>query len=332
VIALLARRFATAALLLWLVVTAVFFLAHAAPGDPSFLTESPRFSAADRAQLRKTLGLDRPLAEQYALWLGDALRGDWGVSLAQARPVANIVAEAIPPTLELASAAILIQMILGFSLGTAAALAHDRPLDHAIRAVMLVLFSIPVFWLGLMAILAFAVRWPILPAGGLSSIDSGDLSLLAQGADLARHVALPAAVIGVAQSGALARFVRTSLLDVLGQEWVRMARARGLPAWRVIWVHAARNALAPVLQVLALSVPILLSGALITEVVFSRPGLGRIAFVAVTGRDYPVVLATTAFSGALVILANLAADLLHAAVDPTADVLHAAAEPRPGDA
>jgi peptide/nickel transport system permease protein len=316
VLSFLLRRLGASILLLWLVLSAVFFIVHATPGDPSHLIEDPRMTSAERANLRRIYGLDRPLVEQYVLWLKAAVRGDWGISMVQNRPVARVLGGAILPTFALAGSALAIQLGVGFLFGVAGALRRDRPLDHALRVLSLIFFSLPVFWLSLMAILVFAVHWPLFPAGGMFSIGAESLPPLARARDLIAHLILPASVLGLAFSGQLARYVRGSLLDALGQEHIRMARARGLSERRILGVHALRYALSPVIQILALSIPALLSGSLITEVVFSWPGLGRVGFDAAIGRDYPVILASTALAAVLVIVFNLAADLAHAAIDP----------------
>ncbi len=310
------RRLGASLVLLWLVLTALFFIAHATPGDPSQLVEEARLTQAGRENLRRVYGLDRPLGEQYVLWLAAAARGDWGTSMVQNRPVARVLADAAPATFLLAAAALAIQLGVGFLFGLAGALRRDGALDHALRVVSLVAFSLPVFWVSLMAILLFSVRWSVLPAGSLHSIGADALPPLARAHDLIRHLILPASVLGLATSGILARFVRGSLLDALGQEHIRMARARGLTERRILGLHALRYALGPVIQVLALLIPGLLSGSLITEVIFSLPGLGRVGFEAAIARDYPVILAGTALSAALVIGFNFLADVVHAAVDP----------------
>ncbi len=312
----LLRRLGASIFLLWLVLSAVFFIAHAVPGDPSRLIEDSRMSLAERANLRRVYGLDRPVVEQYAHWLAAAVQGDWGVSMVQNRPVTKVLGGAILPTLALATSALAIQLGVGFLLGLAGAVWRDRPIDHALRALSLIFYSLPVFWLSLMAILLFAVHWPVFPPGGMRSIGAESLPPLAQARDLFAHLILPASVLGLAMSGFLARYVRVSLIEALGQDHIRMARARGLSERRILGLHALRNALSPVIQILAMSIPGLLAGSLITEVVFSWPGIGRVAFAAVTGRDYPVLLATTAFAATLVIFFNLAADAAHAAIDP----------------
>jgi len=313
----LARRLAAAALLLFLVLSAVFFLVHAAPGDPADLFLEERLPRAQRERLRALWGLDRPLSEQYAAWLGAvALRGDWGVSLVHHRPVAAVLAEALPATLLLTGAAFAVDAIVGLALGVAAARRRGRAADHLIRWGSLLVFSLPTFWLGLMAILLFSHLWPVLPAGHLRSVGAEALPAPARLLDLARHLALPSLVLGLWLAGATARFVRNGLLEVLGQDYVRTARAAGVPERRVLWVHALRNAAVPVVQVFALTLPALLSGSLVTEVVFSLPGIGRAGFDAILTRDYPLVLGVTALSAALVIAGNLAADLAHGALDP----------------
>lgn len=315
-LAFLTRRLAASLLLLVLVLTATFFLLHAAPGDPSDLFLEERLPRAQREHLRRLYGLDRPLHEQYVAWLGAAARGDFGVSLAEHRPVARVLWDALPASLGLGAAAFLVDAVAGIAVGIAAARRRGRATDRLLRWASLVLSSIPTFWLGLMAILLFSHVWPVLPAGHVRSVGAAELSRGAQLLDLARHLVLPAGVLGLWMAGATGRFVRNSLLEVLGQDYIRTARALGIGERRVFLVHALRNASVPVVEWLAATLPLLLSGALVTEVVFSWPGLGRTAFTAFLARDYPVVLAVTALTGAMVVAANLAADLLHAALNP----------------
>jgi peptide/nickel transport system permease protein len=313
----LLRRLAASALLLWLVLTTTFLLLRLVPGSPiGNLLELP-IPQRQKEVLIHAYGLDRPLPEQYLRWLGAvALRGDWGISFAQLRPVSSVVAEALPATLLLASAALLIEYGVGVALGVAAARRGGSGLDRAIRLVSLLLYSQPVFWLGLMAILLFSYRLHWLPPSHLHSVGADEMGRGARLADLGRHLVLPAATLGLGAAGGAARFVRASLLDVMGRDYIRTARAKGLSERRVVWVHGGRAVLVPIIQLLGLSVPSLLSGALITEIVFSWPGLGRITFEAILTRDSPVLLATTAISATLVIGANLLADVLQAAVDP----------------
>jgi peptide/nickel transport system permease protein len=311
------RRLAASLLLFYLVLTATFFLLHLAPGSPAnLLAEDQRVPPEQRENLRRIYGLDRPLPVQYARWLGAMARGNWGTSFSYQRPVTALVFEAVPATLLLAAAALIVEQALGLVFGIAAARRPGSAADHLIRVVSLLLFSQPGFWLALMAILLFSLVWPILPAGHMHSIGAEDLGGGAWLLDLLRHLILPASVLGLAEAGEAVRYVRASLLDILGQEHIRAARAKGISERRVVWVHALRNALPPLIQVTALSFVSLLSGALITEIIFSWPGIGRLAFEAILSRDYPLVLGTTAFSAVMVLLVNLAADVLHALADP----------------
>ena len=313
----LLRRLAASLLLFYLVLTATFFLVHLAPGSPAnLLAEDRRVSAEQRENMKRIYGLDRPLPEQYVRWLLAAARGDWGTSFTYQRPVTSVVLDAVPATLLLALAALLVEQAAGVALGIAAARRPGSAADHAIRIVSLLLFSIPSFWFALMAILLFSLAWPILPAGHMYSIDAESMGPGARLLDLLRHLILPALVIGLSLAGSVARYVRASVLDVLGQEYIRAARAKGISERRVVWVHALRNSLPPLIQVMALSLGALLSGVVIAEVVFSWPGIGRLTFEAILGRDYPLILATTAFSAVVTLLANLLADVLHALADP----------------
>jgi peptide/nickel transport system permease protein len=313
----LLRRFAAALLLVLLVLTVTFFLAHAAPGDPVTLYEDPHMTAAQLAHLQHLYGLDRPLFEQYLDWLGAvALHGDWGISFTEQRPVTRVIGAALPATLLLATAALVIEYGLGLLLGVAAARRRGSWLDHLIRFFSLLFYSQPVFWLGLMAVLLFSLTFPILPASHMLSVGADEMGSLARLGDLGLHLVLPALVLGLHGAAGIARFVRGSLLEVLSREYITTARAKGLSERRVVWVHGVRNALLPLIQVFALSLSGLLSGALVTEVVFAWPGLGRLTFEAILSRDYPLILATTALSAILVIAGNLLADLLQAWADP----------------
>jgi peptide/nickel transport system permease protein len=314
----LLRRLAASLLLLLLVLSTTFVLLRLAPGDPLAVVDGLPIPKAQREHLIRSYGLDRPLGEQFLRWLGAvALHGDWGLSYSEQRPVSTVIGEALPATLLLAGAALLVEYGLGVSLGVAAARRSGSAVDRAIRGGSLLLYSQPPFWLGLLAILLFSYKWRWLPASHMRSIGAGDLGPAARLVDVGRHLVLPALTIGLSSAGGAARFVRASLLDIMGRDYIRAARAKGLSERRVVWVHALRGALPPLIQLLGISVPELLSGALIIEVVFAWPGLGRITYDAILSRDYPVVVATTAIAAVLVIAGNLVADLLHAAADPT---------------
>jgi peptide/nickel transport system permease protein len=313
---LLLRRLAASLLLAYLVLTATFFLVHLAPGDPARLYDDPRAPRAQRQRLLHLYGLDRPLPEQYGRWLSAVAVGEWGDSFVYGRPVVDVLAEALPRTAALGLAALAVEYVAALGLGIAAARRAGRPLDHLIRIGSLALYALPIFWLGLMAILLFAYVWPVLPAGGTSSVGAEALPPAVRLADFLRHLLLPALVMGLGAAGGTARYLRNSLLGVLSQDYIRAARARGLSERRVLWVHGVRNALVPLTQVFAISLPALLNGSLVTEVVFSWPGLGRLAWGAILARDYPVVIASTALTGVLVVAGNLLGDLLLGLADP----------------
>ena len=313
----LLRRFAASLLLLLLVLTVTFFILRLIPGDPTHLFEGQHLTLAQQQRLKQLYGLDRPLPEQYAAWLAAvALRGDWGTSLSQQRPVSSALLDALPATAILASAAVAVEYSAALLLGVAAARRRRSGVDHAIRVGTLLLYSQPTFWLGLMVILLFSYVWPVLPASHMHSVDADLMGPAGRFLDLLRHLTLPALVLGLSNAGGTTRFVRASLIEVMSQDYIRAARAKGLSELRVVWVHGMRNAAVPLIQLLALSLPALLSGALITEVVFSWPGLGQLTFNSILARDYPLILGATALSATLVILGNLLADVLHAMADP----------------
>jgi peptide/nickel transport system permease protein len=310
------RRVGASALLLFLVLTATFFLIHLAPGEPSRLFDNPRISAERRQELRQTYGLDRPLGLQYLTWMGSVLRGNWGYSISLGRPAFDVLLEKMPNTCLLVAAAVVVEHALGLVMGLLAAARAGTFVDRWIRIVSLVLFSIPVFWLALLAIELLTVRWGLFPTQQMRSEGARLMPPFERFLDLLHHLVLPATIFGVARCGAVARYVRNGLLDVLGQDYVRTARAKGLSPARVLWVHALPNALVPLVQRLGVALPIMLSGSLVIEVVFSWPGVGFAAFQAILQRDYPVILASTAMSGVLVALGSLLADLLQAWLDP----------------
>jgi peptide/nickel transport system permease protein len=312
----LLRRFATSLLLLLLVLTVLFFFVHLIPGDPIHLFEGQNLTLAQQQRLERIYGLDRPLWAQYLAWVSSVARWDWGTSISQQRAVSTVLREALPATAALGAAAFMVDYVFALLLGVAAALRRGSAVDHAIRLGTLLLFSQPVFWVGLMAVLLFSYVWPILPASHMHSVDADLMSPAGQWLDLARHLVLPALVTGLGTAGGTARFLRASLIEVMSQDYIRAARAKGLSEGRVVWVHGLRNAVVPLIQVFALSLPQLLSGVLIVEVVFSWPGLGQLTFLAISTRDYPLILGATALSATLVIAGNLLADVLHALVDP----------------
>lgn len=313
--AFVARRLAASAVLLWLLLSATFVLVHVAPGNPvDLLLSDVRIPAAVRAREVERLGLERPLAEQYLRWLAAMVRLDWGRAL-DGTPALDKVVSALPATALLAAGVVAVRYGLGLVLGMLSALGRDRAIDHGIRAMTLVLFALPSFYLAYLAIEVVGVRLGWLPISGMHS-DHPPATALGRGLELLHHLALPALVVGLSTCGSIVRLVRGGLLDVLGQDYIRAARARGLCEARILWCHALPNAIGPVVQSLGVSLPQVLSGMLITETIFAWPGIGRVTFQAFGARDYPVILASTALASMVVVLGSLAADLTHALIDP----------------
>ncbi|RJR28233.1 MAG: ABC transporter permease [Candidatus Latescibacterota bacterium] len=310
------RRLAQSILLLLIVLTVTFALLHLAPGDPLARYDHPDISPEAAASMRRALGLDRPLLEQYVRWMGSFLRGDFGVSLRYLRPVRDLLAESIPNTLVLTATALVLHLAAGVSLGMLSAAKRRSALDRANTIAALFVYSIPSFWLALMMILVFSLKLGMLPSSHMQSIDAGDLSGAALALDRLRHLVLPAFVLGLASAASTARYLRGSMMDVLGEDYIRTARAKGLTEARVFWKHAFRNAAAPLVTITGLSLPFLLGGAVVTETIFSWPGMGRLAVDAIHARDYPVVLAVNFAVAVLVIAGNLLADVAYGLLDP----------------
>jgi peptide/nickel transport system permease protein len=309
--AFLLRRLLHAVFVVWGVVTVVFFLVRLT-GDPAALLVDAGATRAELEQTRHLLGLDRPLVVQYADFLRAAPRGDFGLSLRERRPAMRMVLEHFwPATAQLALAAILLSVVLPVPLGVVAATHRNGLLDHASRLGSLFLQSMPSFWLGLMLILLFAVGLGgLLPAFG-----SGTLS----------HLILPALTLAAAPLAQNVRLIRAGMLEVLGQDYVRTARAKGLGERGVVYRHAFRNAAGPFLTVSGLSLGFMLSGTIVIETVFSWPGLGRLIVQAVPGRDFPVIQAAVFVFAILFVAVNLVVDLLLGLLDPRARVFDGAA-------
>ncbi|HJQ83872.1 MAG TPA: nickel ABC transporter permease [Candidatus Binatia bacterium] len=283
------------------VATLVFAFVHLVPGDPVEIMLGESAAPGDVTALRRELGLDRPLPEQYAEYLADVARGDLGRSLAYRAPVASVIARRYPATLELAGAAFLIALGIGIPLGAAAAIRPRSALDRAARIVSLAGACVPSVWLGPLLMLVFAIRLGWLPVSGRGGLD---------------HLVLPAATLGFGMAAILVRLTRASMIAALGEDHVRTARAKGASEWRVVAVHALRNALPPVTTVAGLQAGALLAGTVVTETIFAWPGLGRLVVQAIDARDYPLVQGCVLVIAATYVALNAAADLLHRALDP----------------
>lgn len=311
--AFILRRVLSSVVLVWGVVTVTFFLAHLAPGDPVDLISDPTMRAEDIEELRARYGLDESLPVQYFRWLGALLSGDLGSSLVSQRPVADILAEAIPNTLRLTVLALVLHFTVGSLLAMAMATRPGRRWTVAGDTVSLVLYSLPAFWLGLMLqfVFAYQLRW--LPSGGVpAGTAEGVAAVVAE----VRHLALPVFVLGLSGVASVARTLRASIVQVLAEDYIRTARAKGLPRQLIFWKHAFRPASVTLITMVGLGLPFLLGGAVATEVVFAWPGMGRVAVEAILTRDYPLILATTAMAAVVVVVGNLLADIGYAIVDP----------------
>ncbi len=313
-----ARRLALAAATVAAVVLITFLLVHLAPGTPMLGDpERTLVSPETVARQRSLFGLDRPLPAQLGRYAVNLLKGELGESFTLHRPVASVVADALPNTLLLGGTALVLALVLGVAVGALQAARHPSLTDSALSAATLVLYSVPLFWLGLMLLLVFGqeLRW--LPVSGMTDPTVHDaLSWPGRALDVARHLVLPAATLGLVQGAAFARFQRSALIESLGAEFVRAARAKGLPERLVLLRHALRHALAPTITLAGLSIPYLLAGSVLVESVFGWPGMGRVAYDAIFSRDYNVITACAVVTGVLVAVGNLAADLALAAADP----------------
>ena len=281
----------------------VFLLNAVALGDPARAAMGQRADPEALARLRQEYKLDRPLAVQYATWMGRLARGDLGTSFREQRPVAEVLAERAPATLRLALAATLIAVALGVGAGALAAARPGSALDHALMGAAVLGISTPVFWLGMMLALVFAVTLGWLPVSGY-----GDGALA--------HLVLPAFTLGALHTGTVARMTRSSLLEVVRQDYVQAARAKGLSERVVLLKHALRNALIPVVTVIGIGLADLLVGAPLTETVFAWPGLGRLLVAAVGQRDLPVVMGAVLVFAVVYVVGNLLVDLAYLAIDP----------------
>jgi peptide/nickel transport system permease protein len=297
------------------VVTLMFALLRLAPGDPARLLVGPAATAEQVEAQRHAFGLDRPLADQYAAWLGRFARGDWGTSIATGRPVRTMLGQAWPATVRLVGISLVLSYLIGIAVGVVQAARGGR-LDTALSVATVTLFALPGYWLGLMLVMVFTYQTRMLPAFGAAGFDSDFLTGWERIADRLRHLALPLATLTLIGIGGTARYVRGAMLDVAGAPFVAVARAKGLSPARVAVRHVLRNALIPVVTLLGLSLPALFSGAVFIEAIFAWPGVGRVLVEGVVARDYPVIMAATAVSAALVVAGNLLAEALVGWADP----------------
>ena len=297
----LARRLALTIPVLLGVATLVFSLIHFIPGDPAQAMLGETAAPSDVEALRRQLGLDRPLLEQYGSFLAGTVRGDFGTSLRTGEPVTNQLLERLPATVELAAAAMLFAVLFAIPLGIAAAVRRGTAVDHAAMTVALAGVSVPNFWLGPLLALVFAVELGWLPVSG-----RGELA----------HLVLPAISLGAGLSAILARMTRASLLEELREPYVQAARARGVSGARAVMRHAFRNSLIPVVTIIGLQFGVVLTGAVITETIFAWPGVGRLLIQSIGFRDYPLVQGCILFIAVVYVMVNLITDLIYGVLDP----------------
>jgi peptide/nickel transport system permease protein len=295
------RRLALSLVVLIGVSILVFGLIHLAPGDPARLMLYDTAPEEEVQAMRKTLGLDQPLYLQYWLFLSKALRGDLGRSLYYKEPALRIILEHMPATAELTFAALLVSLAVAVPMGIVSAVRRDTVWDYAGMLLATIGQATPVFWLGLMFILLFSVQWTVLPSSGRGGID---------------NLLMPAVTLGAPLMALVTRLVRSGMLDILGEDYIRTARAKGLPNPAIVYRHALRNMLIPLITVVGLQLGALLGGAVITETIFAWPGVGRLVVTAITARDYPLVQAATLLVSVYFVGINLLLDVLYVYIDP----------------
>jgi peptide/nickel transport system permease protein len=306
----LIRRLLGGAFTLLIITVVVFGLINSAPGGPAAIM-SMTTSASDRAAMNAALGLNQPLPIRYLRWLGSALQGNLGISYDFQQPVLSVIADRLPNTVLLAGAALVLAVILGVLLGIAAALVRGSWIDTCISAVATLGLSLPDFWIGTVLVIVFAVTLHWLPASGMTgtATNGADSGLLA-------HMVLPTVVLTVIFLPNMVRFTRSSMIEVLGKDYVRTARSKGLAPPRVVTLHAFRNAAIPIVSMTGLLAATLLGGSAVVESVFAWPGIGRLTVQSAINRDYPMIMGVTLFVSALVILINMLIDLFYAVLDP----------------
>jgi peptide/nickel transport system permease protein len=314
----LAGRLLQAVIVVLLVTTVTFVLIHLAPGDPIAISLSrPGVPAAVREQWRAAYGLDRPLGEQYVRWLGNVMRGDLGYSFSFRRPVRDVILDAMPRTLLLVGLAIAFSFALGIMVGVLQAERPRGSRDRWLGRVLLLLFSVPDFWLALVVLLVFAYRIPIFPPSGLVDPVMYDyLPLWGRFVDRVRHLVLPVGTLTLLSTAVISRHQRSALLEVLPSDWMRTALAKGLSPRAALRRHALRNALIPTITLAGLSLPALVAGSLFVEKVFSWPGMGLLTANAIGARDYPLITAGVLITSVAVAMGTLLADVAAAAADP----------------
>lgn len=318
----LVQRVIKMAVMVFAIITANFLFVHAAPGDPASVMAGEAGAADPQflAQLRTQFGLDQPLSTQLWLYVSHVAQGDLGMSYRQQRPVAGLIAERLSATLLLTGTAFVLAIILGVTLGALAARRVGRTSDSLITVLALGLYATPLFWVGLMLVLVFSIWLDWLPSFGMYTVGA-NLSGLAAVLDTARYLVLPALTLGLFYMAVYARLTRAAMLEVASQDFVRTARAKGVPEGAVQRRHILRNALLPVITVAGIQLGQLVGGSILVETVFAWPGIGRLAFDALLARDYQILLGVFLVTSVMVLAFNLLTDLLYVLIDPRVEVM-----------
>ena len=305
-------RLVQSALVLVLMSFVIYVLMGLMPGDPIdlMISADPKLTSEDAERLRRLHGLDRPVIERYWTWLTAALGGDLGFSRLHARPVLEVLWPALGNTVTLLGLSFVLSLAIGLPTGVAAALRPYSRTDYAVNLLAFAGISVPAFWLALLLIIVFAVILGVLPAGGMGTLGGGGFW------DGARYMVLPVANLTIASAGGHTRYMRAAMIETLRQDYIRTARAKGLGGRRVVLKHALRNALIPVVTIVALDFGYLFSGALITETIFAFPGMGKLIFDSIMGNDFNLALVALMFATVITLLGNLLADLAYAWLDP----------------
>ena len=308
-IGFLARRLLATIPVMAIVAVLVFSMLRMTPGDPASIIAGAAATSADVAGIREKLGLDRPIVEQFAIWIGNLLRGDFGESFFFKKTVASLIADRVGPTLALATFTMILSIAVAVPLGVVAAYKQGTWIDRVVMGFSVLGFSVPVFVIGYALIYVFAIELAWLPVQGYQPIREGLWGFLSR-------LILPSLTLSVIYIALIARITRTSVLEVLGEDYIRTARAKGLPRSTVLMRHALRNAAVPIVTVIGIGVALLIGGVVVTESVYSIPGLGRLTVDAVLARDYPTVQAVILLSAAVYVLLNLLVDVAYTFLDP----------------
>jgi peptide/nickel transport system permease protein len=303
------KRILAAIPVLAIVAVIVFLLLHLSPGDPAAIIAGDTATSDDIERIRRQLGLDRPLHEQFAGWLWRVLQGDFGVSVFTGLPVATMIAQRIEPTLWITFLTIGFAVVLALPMGVLAAWKVGTWIDRAIMALAVLAFSLPVFLIGYLFMFGFAIEWPILPVQGFRSLSEGFGPFI-------RHLVLPTLSGGLIYTALIARMTRATMLEVLGEDYIRTARAKGVGNLRLLLRHGLKNAAVPIVTTIGLGIALLLGGVIVTESVFAIPGIGRLTVDSVLRRDYPVIQGIVLVTSAVYVFVNLVIDLLYTLFDP----------------